>query len=756
MSDPFHRPPFGIWALCVWLSVVALPIGSNRPWALGVTLPCLLLIAMAVCWQAPRSTGSPVPAWMRYGPTLLLAVFLGLITLQRLPLGGAPHSVIPARTSIYLLQATGCAVTFWLVIALADSSAKLRLLMHGIVAAGLVQALLAIYLLAADHYIVVLDNELGITDYATGTFQNRNHLAAFLNLSLASGIGLLMARLTRHPTQRNWRQLARDGLGLLLGSRGRLRLLLILMVIVLIATRSRMGNAAFLAGLMCAALTFAVFTPGRRRSIGILLTSLLVVDLALIGTWVGLDKVVERLSSTPLVSSGVTSNTSAPGPAEESLEHRILPAIDGLGIVREHPLLGTGGGTFFVTYMAHARADRGFFNHAHNDYLEIAADTGLTGLAALGSLAVLSLAACLHVLRGRRNRAARAAAFAALMGIVCIGLHSFVEFNLQIPAVAMLFSAIVALPFAAARLPQRRPENALTPPVAMASAAPAATRSASAPVARWLLMPAQRRLLPALATVALAWLALTASRFGWADLMYNEASAQLTVWEQGESNLTASDFTRLQGRLNRAIDLAPESPEYHEAMGDALFAMAMASEDGAEHASAGRDRPAADHLRRALHSYRRALELNRVSPYIWGSLLVVKAHLNEHDQEFETALHNAARFGPFEPNVQVMVLDAGLQAWDRLSVESRQQVARLVRNGWTGNARRLAEQARNSRRPYLWCDLSEDQRPMVQSPPDVNRVMIELCEAAAALVDMDLHEKMSSPNGNSGVGRKEE
>ena len=716
--------------------MVALPIGSNRPWALGITLPCLLLIAVAVCWQTPRATGSPVPAWMSYGPTLLLAVFLGLIVLQRLPLGGAPHSVIPARTSIYLLQAAGCAVTFWLVIALADSSAKLRLLMHGIVAAGLVQALLAIYLLAADHYIVVLDNELGITDYATGTFQNRNHLAAFLNLSLASGIGLLMARLTRHPTQRNWRQLARDGLGLLLGSRGRLRLLLILMVIVLITTRSRMGNAAFLAGLMCTALTFAAFTPGRRHSIGLLLASLLVVDLALIGTWVGLDKVVERLSSTPLASVEVTSNPSAP--AEESLQQRIVPAIDGLGIVREHPLLGTGGGTFFVTYMAHARADRGFFNHAHNDYLEIAADTGLIGLAALISLAVLSLAACLHVLRGRRNRAARAAAFAALMGIVCIGLHSFVEFNLQIPAVAMLFSAIVALPFAAARLPQRQPENALTPPMATTSAA-----------------PTRHRLLPALTTVTLACLAFTASRFGWADLMYNEASAQLTVWEQGNSKLTASDFTRLQGRLNRAIDLAPESPEYHEAMGDALFAMAMASEDADQRASAGRGRLAADPLHRALDSYRRALELNRVSPYIWGSLLVVKAHLDEYDDEFEAALHNAARFGPFEPNVQVMVLDAGLEAWDLLSVESRRQVARLVRNGWAGNAHRLAGQARNSRRPYLWCDLSEHQRPMVESPPDVNRVMMELCEAAAA-VDKDLHEKMVSPSGNSDVSRKEE
>ena len=751
MSDPLHRLPFGIWALCVWLSVVALPIGSNRPWALGITLPCLLLIAVAVCWQTPRATGSPVPAWMSYGPTLLLAVFLGLIVLQRLPLGGAPHSVIPARTSIYLLQAAGCAVTFWLVIALADSSAKLRLLMHGIVAAGLVQALLAIYLLAADHYIVVLDNELGITDYATGTFQNRNHLAAFLNLSLASGIGLLMARLTRHPTQRNWRQLARDGLGLLLGSRGRLRLLLTLMVIVLIATRSRMGNAAFLAGLMCAALTFAAFTPGRRRSIGILLASLLVVDLALVGTWVGLDKVVERLSSTALASTETTSRT--PAPAEESLQQRILPAIDGLGIVREHPLLGTGGGTFFVTYMAHARADRGFFNHAHNDYLEIAADTGLIGLAALGSLALLSLAACLHVLRGRRNRTARAAAFAALMGIVCIGLHSFVEFNLQIPAVAMLFSAIVALPFAAARLPQRQPDNALTP-VAPTPFAAATMRPASMPAALRPPTPRRSRVLPALATVAMAWLAFTAGRFGWADLVYNEASAQLTAWEQGGSHLTASDFTRLQARLKRAIDLSPESPEYHEAMGDALFARAMASADADQPASAGQP-PSADHLRRSLDSYRRALEHNRVSPYTWGSLLVVKAHLDEHDEEFETALLNAARFGPFEPNVQVMVLDAGLQAWDRLSLESRRRIARLVRDGWAGNARRLAEQARNSRRPYLWCDLSEHQRPMVESPPDVDRVMMALCEAAAA-VDKDLHEKMNSPSWDSGVSRKEE
>ncbi len=64
---------------------------------------------------------------------------------------------------------------------------------------------------------------------ATGTFVNRNHLAGYLEMALALGIGLLMADLGGKKAL-NWRQRLRGFAESLLSSKIRLRVFLAVMV----------------------------------------------------------------------------------------------------------------------------------------------------------------------------------------------------------------------------------------------------------------------------------------------------------------------------------------------------------------------------------------------------------------------------------------------------------------------------------------------------------------------------------------------
>jgi O-antigen ligase len=136
---------------------------------------------------------------------------------------------------------------------------------------------------------------------------------------------------------------------------------------------------------------------------------------------------------------------------EESVQERLQAGRDALRMVAAQPVLGFGGGTFYSAFPPFkSPLLTGFFDHAHNDYAELAADTGLVGLALLLALAGATLCRAIALLSDRESPATQGVAVGVFMAMCCLGVHSAFDFNLQIPANALTFTAVLALAWSVA------------------------------------------------------------------------------------------------------------------------------------------------------------------------------------------------------------------------------------------------------------------------------------------------------------------
>ena len=120
--------------------------------------------------------------------------------------------------------------------------------------------------------------------------------------------------------------------------------------------------------------------------------------------------------------------------------------LDSLRMWRDHPVLGVGLGDFETAYPRYQSFPGDLWiDHAHNDYAEAVAETGLVGalliLSALALFLRLAFRDWGHPLRSQRSWIRLGAA------IGCCGMlvHSFFDFNLHIPANAAWFAVLAGI-----------------------------------------------------------------------------------------------------------------------------------------------------------------------------------------------------------------------------------------------------------------------------------------------------------------------
>lgn len=99
-------------------------------------------------------------------------------------------------------------------------------------------------------------------------------------------------------------------------------------------------------------------------------------------------------------------------------------------ITKRNPWIGTGPGTFSIPYQKIKAPDAEMARLCHNDYLEQASDSGIPGFLSFTAFIFGSLI----LLRPSKSRGQLT--LCVWLGLVGISLHSIVEFNFYIPALA--------------------------------------------------------------------------------------------------------------------------------------------------------------------------------------------------------------------------------------------------------------------------------------------------------------------------------
>ena len=457
LTDKLEPALFAMYmAILVW---APLPFASNRIWA-GALLAVLVFTVLAgwllLCLAGKASLSQPalrqariplallvlVQAWvfvqLQYLPRPIVEVLSPQAYAWHIKEGWLSISLDREIGKYYLLR--GCAFTagFFLTLALVNTRDRVRILLQVLVFSGTFQA-------AYGAFMVLSGLELGffVEKYvgqgvATGTFVNRNHLAGYLVMCLSAGIGLMMSQLAKERSP-DWKERIRRWLRLLLSPKIRLRIYLGVMVVALVLTRARMGNIAFFVALGLAGVL--AVTAGQRFSwrVVIFLGSVFVLDMLILGKWFGLDKLAERLART-----------------QPEAEGRVEVSQYVLDYISHFPLTGSGGGTFYGILPNFQPPDMaGFTKHAHNDYLQFAAELGIPAAGVLMLVVALAMLKAFDAQRHSGSSLIRGACFAVNMTIIWAALHSMTDFNLQIPANALTFVTIIALAFVCPALSRR-------------------------------------------------------------------------------------------------------------------------------------------------------------------------------------------------------------------------------------------------------------------------------------------------------------
>ena len=212
-----------------------------------------------------------------------------------------------------------------------------------------------------------------------------------------------------------------------------LRIGLAVCVVGIVLSRSRMGNVSFFASLTIAGFAWMILTRRASRNAIILLASIITIDLWVVGNWFGFDQVQQRLQNT-----------------STSTETRDEVVRDTWAYINDHTMTGTGGGSYYAVYPYYKGQDvNGFYDHAHNDYLQFLSEYGVIGSSFIMLFVLSSTYTALLVTYRRKNATMQATGFCSFMVIVALMMHSFVDFNLQITANAASAVILLALSWSA-------------------------------------------------------------------------------------------------------------------------------------------------------------------------------------------------------------------------------------------------------------------------------------------------------------------
>lgn len=379
-----------------------------------------------------------------------------------------PISVDPPATRYELFRLIALFATFQAAALLLYTYGRRLAFAAALCITAAFESLYAIREVATQHYAIWgWTNEL-VFNRVSGTFVNPNHFAHYGGIVLPFSI-YLGAIAWRNAANGRVMKFGRHVAALierqfLLFAASIAAALACIAAVLLSQSRgalvSVVGGISLVIAILTGSSSSAEGTPRRqaRRVVLRLVFGLAVLLLVIAGVaaYLGMRRTVSRFEMSDIDST--------------SLGGRRTGIEAALRVWRAFPLFGSGGGTFAdVASIGQSEDLTKLYRHAHDDYAEAAATTGMIGVLVVVGFFVGLCQAWRYYLRREPGGSWRARAFgiAALTSVTIAAIHALIDFNFYIPAnaatIAAIAGAAVALPV---RARPREFEVAVLPPAA--------------------------------------------------------------------------------------------------------------------------------------------------------------------------------------------------------------------------------------------------------------------------------------------------
>ena len=419
VSAPDAMVLYGVFGLLLF---GPLAFGAVEPWSIAILEAGagLLFALWAVCRVAAAEleiVGNPL---------FLPMLFFAVLVLWQLAMGRTAYR---ADTVSAALLYCAYGLLCFLVVQCLRRTSQVQTLAWVLSAYGFAVALFALMQGISSNGKLYWLRTAQTDGWIYGPYVNHNHYAGLMEMLMPIPLAIAFTGGVRA---------SRKALAALAAA---------VMASTIFLSGSRGGMVAFAAQM---ALLAAFLIERRSRwSVTFALSAFLIIVLGLLA-WLGGGELTDRIAS---IHSATQSDL--PGATRLKMDR------DALKMFAQKPALGWGLGVFGEIYPQFSSFSSNIpVGMAHNDYLQLLAETGALGFAIFLWFLLMLFGSALTGLKRWPPDTNTAATLAATLGISGILVHSFVDFNLQIPANAALFYVLCVV---AARKPgletYRRPHR---------------------------------------------------------------------------------------------------------------------------------------------------------------------------------------------------------------------------------------------------------------------------------------------------------
>jgi O-antigen ligase len=393
---------------CAVLLLGPLAFGAVEPWSIFALEACAMLLLAVWAYRQWINRELSVSDNVLYRP---MAAFFALVLLQWV----AGTTAYRHATYAHMLLYAAYGMLAFVVTQTLHRSSQFELLAKLFTAYGVVVACFAVLQGMAPNGKLYWIWPLEQGGAIFGPYVNHNHYAGLMEMLTPFPLVLAATRYTNGN-----RKIAVAGIAALMAGS-------------IFLSGSRGGMVAFAAQMVVLGVFLVRKREGSWKQPLMLGGFLAVVIVFLV--WMGGNELTQRLISIH-------------SEAREEISGGIRLTIDRdcLRMFIKRPFLGWGLGAFPIVYPEFRSFYTTFFvNQAHNDYLQLLVETGVAGFSIAVWFLVLVFRQAASKLKNWTETASGALTVAALLGCVGILVHSFLDFNLQIPANAALFYVLCAI-----------------------------------------------------------------------------------------------------------------------------------------------------------------------------------------------------------------------------------------------------------------------------------------------------------------------